>query len=85
MPFTGNCSAGGSYFAAGNKREAFVANEVNGAWRKATQVPGTASRAPVTLPATHVASVDCPTAGNCAVVGTLDGKPGLRGHLSLEK
>jgi hypothetical protein len=39
----GNCGATGVYSDAACRGQAFVANEVNGAWKKAREVPGTAS------------------------------------------
>jgi len=65
----GNCSAGGYY--ADNTyhihQHAFVVSEVNGAWRRAIQVPGIA-----TLDkgrSTQVISVSCASAGNCTAGG----------------
>jgi hypothetical protein len=72
----GNCSAGGSYKDGSGHLQAFVANQVNGTWRKAVEVPGTAA-----LNAggsASVASVSCPTAGSCSAGGAYtDGS----GHL----
>jgi hypothetical protein len=69
---SGNCSAGGSYTDDGG--QAFVANEVNGAWRTAEEAPGTAAlntggRAAVT-------SVSCASAGNCSAGGHYTGSSG---------
>ena len=63
----GNCAAGGVYADAARHGQAFVANEVNGTWEKAQEVPGTA-----TLNALGVAglsSVSCTSAGNCSAGG----------------
>jgi hypothetical protein len=62
----GNCSAGGSYFTG--YLHAFVVNEVNGTWRTAAQVPGTAAldRGQTA----YVTSVSCKSAGNCSAGGT---------------
>src|SRR6266851_4155222 len=65
----GTCTAGGSYTdgsGLGNS-QGFVASQVNGRWGTAIEVPGTAA-----LNAggdTHVSSVACASAGNCAAVG----------------
>lgn len=69
---TGNCSAGGSYEGRSRHQQAFVVNEVNGRWRKAEEVPGTAKH-------DHgyawLYSLSCPSAGDCAATGqyTLSG------------
>ena len=39
----GNCSAGGSYTDSSGHLQAFVVSEVNGTWRTAKEVPGTAA------------------------------------------
>src|SRR3981081_2822529 len=36
----GNCSAGGDYTGSAGRQEAFVADEVNGTWHRAREVPG---------------------------------------------
>jgi hypothetical protein len=62
----GNCSAVGSFFTS--YLHAFVANEVNGVWRTAIEVPGTAA---LNLGKTaYVNSVSCASAGNCTAGGT---------------
>jgi hypothetical protein len=66
----GNCGAGGTYYN-GTVR-AFVAREVNGTWKTAIEVPGTAALS-VGGPA-EVGSASCASAGNCSAGGTyLDG------------
>jgi len=45
-----------------------VATEVNGVWRKAAEVPGTAKLN--TGPNAAVSSVACPAIGRCAAAGT---------------
>ena len=71
----GNCSAGGQYTPAGtNHIESFVANEVNGTWQDAVEVPGTAAlnqngNAVLT-------SVSCASAGNCSAGGSYSGSSG---------
>jgi hypothetical protein len=62
----GNCSAGGSY-TDGSGRQAFVADEVNGTWGNAIEVPGSG-----TLNASgnaQVLSLSCGSAGNCSAGG----------------
>jgi hypothetical protein len=64
----GNCSAGGSYYDSSGRRQVFVVSQVNGTWRTAIQVPGTA-----TLNSgggADVYSVSCASAGNCSASGT---------------
>jgi hypothetical protein len=73
-PFPGTCGLGGYYTGKSRHSQAFVANEVNGTWRKAQQVPGTA-----TLNAgddAGVTSLSCPVAGVCAAAGTYKPKQG---------
>jgi hypothetical protein len=63
----GNCSAGGYYTDGSYHDQAFVANEVNGTWGNAVEVPGTA-----TLNAggnATVQSLSCASAGNCSAGG----------------
>jgi hypothetical protein len=70
----GNCGLGGYYADKYRHAQAFVANEVNGTWHDAQQVPGTA-----TLNAggnARVTSVSCPAAGACAAAGTYQPKSG---------
>ncbi len=62
----GNCVAGGYYRDGSDEPRAFVANEKNGVWRAAVELPGTSS------PNVHQAevnSVSCSTPGNCGVGG----------------
>jgi hypothetical protein len=72
----GNCSAGGYYYDSSGHRQAFVANEVNGTWHNAIEVPGT--------PALNqdgkaqTASVSCATAGNCSAGGSYIASSGVQ-------
>src|SRR5260221_6822161 len=62
---TGNCAVAGSHTDTGFQMQVYVASETNGTWRKAIQVPGSA-----TLFSDKFGSdslVSCATAGNCAV------------------
>jgi hypothetical protein len=63
----GNCSAGGYYASfRGGPRHALVVSEVNGTWRKAEEVPGTAA---LKNGDAQTASVSCASAGNCSAGG----------------
>lgn len=69
----GNCSAVGEYTKASEYHEAFVVSEVNGTWRTAFEVPGSA-----TLNHGGNGSVDavsCASPGNCSAVGSMDTTP----------
>jgi hypothetical protein len=73
-PFPGTCGLGGYYTDKSRHSQAFVANEVNETWRKAQEVPGTA-----TLNAggdAGVTSLSCPVAGACAAAGDYKPKEG---------
>src|SRR5262249_36106397 len=63
----GNCGAGGYYKDSSGGIQAFVVNEVNGAWGKAKEVPGTATLDPSAE--AFIASVSCASAGNCSAGG----------------
>jgi uncharacterized protein YunC (DUF1805 family) len=72
----GNCSAGGTYTDSSGHMQAFVVNEVNGTWRTAVEVPGTA-----TLNAggnAFVQSVSCAAAGKCSAGGGYTDSSGHR-------
>jgi hypothetical protein len=62
----GNCSAGGFYVDAANHQQAFTANEVNGTWGTAKEVPGTAT---LNHGNAEITSVSCGSAGNCSAGG----------------
>jgi hypothetical protein len=62
----GNCAAGGSYTDSSGNSEVFVADEVNGTWGNAIQVPGIV----LSSGADQVSSVSCASAGNCVVGGS---------------
>jgi hypothetical protein len=68
-PSAGNCTAGGYYSdnSSSGGRQAFVADEVNGTWGDAIEVPGTAALN--TSDYAEVTSVSCASAGNCAASG----------------
>jgi hypothetical protein len=74
-PLPGTCGLGGYYTGKSGHSQAFVANEVNQTWRKAQQVPGTA-----TLSAggdAGLTSLSCPVAGACVAAGIYKPKGGL--------
>jgi len=62
----GNCSAGGGYTDSSGRSQAFVVNEVNGTWRAAMEVPGTAT---LNTGEAAIDSVSCASAGNCSAGG----------------
>jgi len=69
----GNCSAGGSYTNSHGAVEALVANEVNGTWQRAIEVPGSGALnkgANSSSMGAAVVSVSCTTAGNCSAGGS---------------
>jgi len=68
----GNCSIGGSYYDASHI-QAFVANKVNGIWRKAVKVPGTAA---LNKGDAQVNSVSCASPGNCSAGGSYTDRVG---------
>ena len=66
----GNCSAGGNYWDASDRQQAFVVDKAGGSWGAAREVPGFAVLnvgARNALPA--VSSVSCASAGNCSAGG----------------
>jgi hypothetical protein len=62
----GSCSAGG-YYTDSSGTQAYVINGRNGTWRKAEEVPGTASLNQAGYAA--LSSVSCGRAGNCSAGG----------------
>jgi hypothetical protein len=73
----GVCTAGGSVETAPNTFQAFLVDEVGGVWQDATMVPGLSSlrsakdpQGASCGPGDSVCSVDCPSAGNCSVLGS---------------
>jgi hypothetical protein len=63
----GNCAVGGNYTDSSGSLQAFVADEVNGTWSNAIEVPSTAALN--TSGNARVRSVSCPSAGNCSAGG----------------
>jgi hypothetical protein len=66
-PRPGTCGVGGYYIGRSGRSQAFVANEVNGTWRKAQAVPG----AFVLNGSGHasVTALSCPAPGSCVAAG----------------
>ena len=62
----GNCTAGGYYTDSSRTQQAFVVSQVNGTWRQAEEVPGTAS---LNVNGASVTAVSCASAGNCTAGG----------------
>ena len=80
----GNCSVGGFYKDGAGNLQAFVANQVNGAWRKAIEVPGTAALN-VDGSAT-ISAISCPSAGSCSAAGGYaDGSAHLQAFVVSKK
>lgn len=67
-PSAGNCLAGGYYQDKSHGRHALVASEQSGRWGRGIELPGTAKLNTGGLAV--VASVSCPSAGNCTADGT---------------
>ena len=63
----GTCSAGGDYLDSSLRQQAFVVSQVNGTWRTAIEVPGTAALNRGR--SARIASVSCASAGNCSAGG----------------
>jgi hypothetical protein len=63
----GNCSAVGSYTDGSGDGQVFVVREVNGTWRTAEEVPGTAALNQLSA---AITSVSCASAGNCSAGGS---------------
>ena len=66
-PRTGSCGAGGSYLDLSRHSHAWVVNMAGGRWGRAQEAPGTAALDKGG--AAGIASVSCPSPGNCAAGG----------------
>jgi hypothetical protein len=62
----GDCSAGGYYTDHSGHQQAFVVSQVDGAWRKAEEVPSSDA---LNQGGGVVSSVSCASAGNCSAGG----------------
>jgi hypothetical protein len=73
-PSPGNCVAAGSYQPGARHQRAFVADEKNGSWDQAIEVPGLGTLNKIRD--AQVLSVSCGSAGNCAAGGQYIGSAG---------
>jgi hypothetical protein len=80
-PSAGSCAVTGRYLDR-RGQWAFVANEVNGVWGTAIEVPGLATLS--TGEYTTLESVSCGSAGNCAIGGDYLGRRGYQGFVASE-
>lgn len=62
----GDCGAGGQYTDGLGNSQAFVADETNGRWGNAVEVPGTSS---LNVGAAVTNSISCTSPGNCGASG----------------
>lgn len=80
----GNCAVGGYYSQSSGRRQAFVADERNGTWRAALQVPGVGALNKGGD--ARVLSISCASAGNCAAGGSyLDASGHYQAFVVTEK
>jgi len=80
----GNCAAGGDYWQPGDRYQGFVADERNGVWGTAIEVPGLAALN--TGRGASVGSVSCASPGNCAAGGDYSaGEDVSRGFVAVER
>jgi hypothetical protein len=68
----GNCAVGGYYTDGIGYQQAFIADEVNGEWKDAIEVPGTDVLNEL---GAMVESVSCASPGNCTLGGYYTGYP----------
>jgi hypothetical protein len=62
----GDCGAGGVYADGSTTAQAFVANETNGKWGDAIEVPGSSS---INIGGAVLYSISCPSNGECGGAG----------------
>jgi hypothetical protein len=65
----GNCAAGGTYKDASGVIEGFVADQVNGVWNKAEEIPGLGAIGDGGI---SVNSLSCASPGNCSAGGAYE-------------
>ena len=72
----GNCSAGGAFpkGTPGGDQPSFVANETNGVWGKAREIPGFSK---LNFGGSELRSISCGAPGNCSAVGQYQLKSGV--------
>ena len=75
----GNCSAGGFYWTSNQFQDAFVINQVNGTWRPAIEVPGTARLGT----GAWISTISCPSPGNCGAGGVYNAEDSERPFSSV--
>jgi hypothetical protein len=63
-----SCTAGGTYSTSAGGVDGFVVSETDGTWHTAFKVPGLAALA--NGGSAGIASVSCPSAGNCTIGGS---------------
>ena len=78
----GDCAAGGSYTDSSGHTQAFVVSEVNGHWKTAIEVPGTAALSQGGT--AEVTSVSCASAGDCSAGGDYSGAAGQQAFVASE-
>ncbi len=71
----GDCAVGGFYYDAVGGSQAFILNEVGGVWGSATQLFSTQLLGSGLNNAVN--GVDCPSAGNCALIGSYADSKGI--------
>ncbi len=83
----GNCAAGGGYEDRAGKGQGFVADERNGVWGQAIEVPGLGALNKGKGGDASVSSVSCASAGNCAAAGGYAGGrgQGYEGFVASER
>ena len=80
----GSCAAGGFYLDRHHHRQGFVADERNGVWGRAIEVPGLGTLN--TGGDAVVVSVSCGSAGNCAAGGDYARRHGsLQGFVAVKR
>src|ERR1022692_1486677 len=82
----GSCAAGGSYTDASGRSQGFVADERNGRWGTAIEVPGLgALNTGVYDGPDGVSSLSCASAGSCAAGGSYEDGNGQQGFVAVER
>lgn len=80
----GDCGAGGIYTDAAGHQQVWVADEVNGAWNSAVELPGAALLNAGTT--ADFNGISCPSSGNCTAVGDYTDQAGrLQAFVADEK
>jgi hypothetical protein len=81
-PSSGNCTAGGTYLDASGNRQAFVADEANGTWGEAREIPGL--EALNSGGDASMAALSCGSAGNCVAGGAYKAGGSYFAYLAAE-